>query len=375
LIKNFNYSYWELKRYFNLYDLIIIGSGIVGLSAAISFKEKHRKAKILILEKGILPDGASTKNAGFACFGSAGELLDDLGKMTEKNVWETVSMRYEGLQLLRSRLKDKNIDFRLHGGFELFDKKLEYDSCIEKLAYLNSQMRYHLKIKKCYRVLPIKKTPFKKIKGVILNAFEGQIDTSLMMSNLLKLAHKNEIDILNNVEIKTIKDLGSWVELYSNAGVFKSSKVIVATNGFTQHLLKIKDVKPARAQVLITKPIKDLKIKGAFHFQQGYYYFRNINDRLLLGGGRNLDFEGETTSKQGLNIPIQEALDKLLNEMILPDTPFVVEHRWSGIMGMGKEKKPIIRAASKNVLVAVRMGGMGIAIGSWAGEKAASEIS
>jgi hypothetical protein len=33
-----------------------------------------------------------------------------------------------------------------------------------------------------------------------------------------------------------------------------------------------------------------------FHLEKGYYYFRNINDRILLGGGRNLDFEGETTT-------------------------------------------------------------------------------
>jgi glycine/D-amino acid oxidase-like deaminating enzyme len=61
-----NYSYWEKKHLFFDYDLIVIGSGIVGLSTAISFKEKNKKAKILILEKGILPNGASLKNAGFA---------------------------------------------------------------------------------------------------------------------------------------------------------------------------------------------------------------------------------------------------------------------------------------------------------------------
>ena len=71
--------------------------------------------------------------------------------------------------------------------------------------------------------------------------------------------------------------------------------LIDPTNGFAKQLLK-EDIEPARAQVLITKPIPNLKIKGTFHYQMGYYYFRNINNRILFGGGRNLDFKGENTT-------------------------------------------------------------------------------
>ena len=31
--------------------------------------------------------------------------------------------------------------------------------------------------------------------------------------------------------------------------------------------------------------MKNLKIKGSFHYEKGYYYFRNIDNRILLGGG------------------------------------------------------------------------------------------
>ena len=73
-----NYSYWELKEWFTNIDFTIVGSGIVGLNCALQLKKQHPHSKILILEKGILPQGASTKNAGFACFGSLSELIDDL---------------------------------------------------------------------------------------------------------------------------------------------------------------------------------------------------------------------------------------------------------------------------------------------------------
>jgi glycine/D-amino acid oxidase-like deaminating enzyme len=150
--------------------------------------------------------------------------------------------------------------------------------------------------------------------------------------------------------------------------------LLIATNGFAKQLLPNIDVQPGRAQVLITKPIKNLKIKGAFHYQQGYYYFRNVDDRILFGGGRNLDFKGETSTDFKQNKKIQVKLDELLSKMILPETPFEIDHRWTGIMGVGSEKKPIIEAVSKNIIAAVRMGGMGVAIGSLVGKIAADKI-
>ena len=368
LNKNINYSYWELKQYFTEFDLIVIGAGIVGLSSAISYKNKNKKAKILILERGLLPNGASTKNAGFACFGSSSELLDDLSKNNSETVWETVLMRWQGLQILRKRLGDKGIDLNLWGGYELFDSKENKIKSLEKIQDLNKEIYHHLGLKNCFSEYPKNNFGFKNTKGIILNKYEGQIDTGLMMQNLLLLAQKKGITVLNNIEIKAINDLGGKVELKSINGVFNAKKVVVATNGFANELLKINYINPARAQVLITKPISQLKIKGTFHYQEGYYYFRNIKNRLLFGGGRNINFKKEETSEIGLNSKIQNHLEYLLKTMILPNTVFEIEHRWSGIMGVGNEKKPIIKPISNNVIAAVRMGGMGIAIGSKVGE-------
>ena len=150
-----------------------------------------------------------------------------------------------------------------------------------------------------------------------------------------------------------------------------AQKVIVATNGFAQRLLPALDVTPARNQVLMTKPIQDLKIKGCFHYDKGYFYFRNVGNRILLGGGRNLDFHTEMTDIFGTSDLIQNALVKLLETTILPHQAFEIDGWWSGILGIGKQKKPIVQHVSPNIVVAVRMGGMGVAIGSLVGEEAA----
>lgn len=371
--KSSNLSYWETQSYLNNIDVIIIGSGIVGLNAAISYKEKNKTAKIIVLERGYFPSGASTKNAGFACFGSISELISDIKNTSQETVLETIDMRIKGLDILRKNLGDKLIDFKLQGGYELFDDESKFENCTAQINYFNDALVSLTKQKNTYSTQQhkIKKFGFNDVKGIIYNSQEGQIDTGKMMINLIKLAHKKGVIILNSIEVYNLIDNENEVILESNIGVIKSKKVIVATNGFANEILKLNDVKPARAQVLITKPILNLKIKGTFHFNEGYVYFRNIDNRILLGGGRNLDVETETTTDFNLNDTIQNYLDSFLQKVILSNQKVEIEQRWTGIMGVGNEKKPIIKTISKNIICAVRMGGMGVAIGSLVGKNAA----
>lgn len=364
-----NLSYWEIKNWFTNVDYTVVGSGIVGLHAALRLRERFPESKILVLEKGMLPQGASTKNAGFACFGSLSEIIDDLKSHSDEEVIQLVHKRWLGLQLLRKNLGEEAIDFKPFGGYELFLKNDEstYTECLQKLPFINDLLQ------------PIFKTEvfeknsdrfgFQNIQEyTIFNPFEAQIDTGNMMQALLKKAQANGILILNNQTVSNFHDNGNSVEIELNDYCFSTKKMLFATNGFAGQLTN-NEVKPARAQVLITVPIPNLDIKGTFHLDQGYYYFRNINNRILLGGGRNLDFQTENTTEFGQTKIVQDKLEELLKTVILPNQDFKIEHRWSGIMGMGNSKKPIVQQLSENVYCGVRLGGMGVAIGSLIGQE------
>ena len=151
------------------------------------------------------------------------------------------------------------------------------------------------------------------------------------------------------------------------------SSLIICSNGFAKELVN-EDVIPARGQVLITKEIPNLKINGTFHFDKGYYYFRNVGNRILLGGGRNINFTQETSNKLEINESIQSVLRSILSEQILPDTPHEIEMSWAGIMGVGQSKEPIIKRYSNRIAIGVRMGGMGVAIGALVGKKLSEQI-
>jgi len=367
-------SYWELKNWFTNVDYTIVGSGIVGLHAALRLRERFPTAKILVLEKGMLPQGASTKNAGFACFGSLSEIMEDLKTHSEEDVINLIEKRWKGLQLLRKRLGDSAIDFKPHGGYELFLKEdeLGFSECISKLPFINEILKPLFKADVFTKETD--RFGFGDIQEyLVFNPFEAQIDTGNMMQELLRQAVSDNILILNQQTVTAYSDLGNQVEIVLNDFSFKSNKMLFATNGFANTLTK-GAVQPARAQVLITEPIPNLDIKGTFHLDKGYYYFRNINDRILLGGGRNLDFETENTTEFGQTEIIQNKLEDLLKNIILPNQDFKIAHRWSGIMGVGNSKNPVVTQLSENVFCGVRLGGMGVAIGSLIGTELADLI-
>lgn len=369
-----NLSYWELKNWFTNVDYTIVGSGIVGLHTALRLREKFPESKILVLEKGMLPQGASTKNAGFACFGSLSEIIDDLRSHSEEEVIQLIQKRWQGLQLLRKRLGDTTIDFKPFGGYELFlkDDESSFQECLSKMPFVNEILKPLFKVDVFNK--EIDRFGFQNVNEyLIFNPFEAQIDTGNMMQALLKMAVSQDILILNQQTVTSYHEISDGVEVSLQDFTFKTKKILFATNGFANALTN-GAVKPARAQVLITEPIKNLDIKGTFHLDKGYYYFRNIGDRILFGGGRNLDFEGETTTEFGQTEIIQNKLEQLLKEVILPNTDFKIEHRWSGIMGMGSSKTPIVEQISEHVYCGVRLGGMGVAIGSLIGTELAELV-
>ncbi|MGY0391139.1 NAD(P)/FAD-dependent oxidoreductase [Bizionia sp. KMM 8389] len=366
-----NLSYWEIKSWLSNIDYTIVGSGIVGLNCALQLKQQFPKASILILERGRLPQGASTKNAGFACFGSMSEILDDLQSHTEEEVLQLIHKRIDGLNLLRQNLSDQSIDYQQLGGYELFNKHDTqlYESCLSQQETINEFLWPNF----IAPIFQVKSAPFgfENIqKQVFFNPFEAQLDTGKMMEALLFKAHQAGIKILNNVEVHGYSELHTGVSLQTSVCSFKTNKLFIATNGFSSQLID-EPVKPARAQVLITKPIENLKIAGTFHIDRGYSYFRNIHNRILLGGGRNIDFKGEQTTDVAYTKSIQNHLENLLEKTILPHTNFEIESRWTGIMGVGSQKKAIVKQLSNNVFCGVRLGGMGVAIGSIIGKELA----
>jgi len=366
------FSYWEKKHFFH-YDLIVVGSGFVGLSTAIHYKVKHPKAHVLVVERGVFPTGASTKSAGFACFGSLTEILDDFWQMTQDDLLALVERRYKGLKAIRKQFGKKNLGYSHANGYELLEEsQLE---ALDQMTGMNKLLKPVFK----EDVFSLVKNPEKmgfsvQVKAIVKNKYEGELDPGMYMTSLWELAQQEGIRILTGVSVCEVqKDEGIILAEDGSGEInleFKAKKIAICTNAFTKKLWPDSDIQPGRGLILLSKPLDfEIPWKGAFHMDKGYVYFRQIDGRLLLGGARNKDFEGEKSTDFEVNPKIKSHLEKLANEVIFPGKTVIWDTEWTGIMAFGKIKSPLIQQVGTKTVAAVRLGGMGVAIGWQVGKE------
>lgn len=356
-------SFWEKETFNKPCDLIIIGAGIVGLSSALFHKRANPQARVLVVDKGMIPEGASTRNAGFACVGSITEHVADMQKTTQENIKKRIKLRYEGLQLLRETLGDADIGYENCGGYEIFTSPQTFDEAAEHIPQFNRWLKEVTGQPEVYVNKQLNGYP------VIYNRLEGALHPGRMMQQLVKEVTLLGVEIRWNTKVEKVN--GNSSVTLKKEGELQSSQVLVASNGFTKRLLPGLNIMPARGFVMVSEPWPENPWKGSFNYDRGYIYFRNVGNQLLLGGARNVAAEEETLDSFGVNEIIKTHLLNFAKDILrLPDT-ISIEHEWSGIMGFTPTKTPVLKRLDDFCVVATGLSGMGISIGMKVGKEAA----
>ena len=371
-------SIWEEETFFSDQQIVIIGGGFLGLWSALELKLKDPKAAITILERGIIPMGASTRNAGFACFGSPTEMLLDSKLMGDDKMWQTVEMRYKGISKIRRLFNDDVIAYDACGGYECFDADTNIlDELKSKLSWLNKGMFNITGNENSFQWCnnKLKDFEFNGFHALIENQLEGGLHSGKLLRALIQKVQSLGVHIFNGITVNGWNKIAGKIVISTSIATIKTEQLLICTNGFASQLLPEVFIEPARGQVFVTAPIEGLKMKGTFHYNEGYYYFRNVGNRVLIGGARNLDFATENTDELLLNEKIQIELKRFVSTHLLPSTPFNITHQWSGIMGFTKDKLPVVQAVEENIYVAVACNGMGVALSPIIAEQVAALMS
>jgi glycine/D-amino acid oxidase-like deaminating enzyme len=360
-------SIWEKESFYRHRDILIVGGGLAGLWSAYYLKKKKPRLTIAILERGIIPTGASTRNAGFACFGSVTELIADAKNMGKQKMEEVVAMRFEGLQKTIELFPKNEIGLEKLGGYELI-ASTQYPTIQllkNDIAWMNKSLEKATGLKNNYRLADKKmnRFGFANIQHLVESRAEAQLHSGKLVQALQQKIQAMGVGIFTNCEATSIENNRNGIVVTTAQGAsFSSNQLLLCTNAFSRTLFPKIKISPARGQILVTEPLQKLPFKGCFHFDEGYYYFRNLGNRILLGGARNKDFNSETSDTFITTPVIQAELERFLKNVILPEQPYKIQYRWAGIMGMGNEKTPLIKEIQKNIFCATRMGGIGVAI-------------
>ena len=373
-----NLSYWEHQSFFGPADVAIIGAGLVGLTAALYLKQRRPTWRVVVLERGALPSGASTKNAGFACCGSISELIE---QDKRGDLQAVVTARCEGLARLRGLVGDATLDYQPVGGYELFrqEEATLAAECRDRIGYFNQLLAPVVGHARTFRDASAgaRRFGFGGVGTLLKNEHEGSLDAGRMMRALLARTWAADVPVLTNCAVEAVEASATSQRLrLAHGATIEASQVLLATNAFATELLPELAVTPGRGQILVTEPLPEVSLPGTFHYDHGYAYFRQLPDhRILLGGGRNLDFAAEATAAPGLTPPVQTYLENLLKTVVLPGQQPRIDFRWSGVMGFGPALAPIIDWVRPDVLAAVRCNGMGVAMGAGTGWQAAQLLA
>jgi gamma-glutamylputrescine oxidase len=373
-----NLSIWEKDTYYTPQDIIIAGGGLMGLWSALECKQRNPRLRITILEKNPTPLGASTRNAGFVCFGSPSELLHDAETMGTESMLAIAELRYRGIRKIQQYFTDQQTGFELCGGYECIQTDYRHWDCLdEKTAWLNKELSTITGTAQIFRRCDERMASLglRNFDALIENETEASLHSGRLMQALTKKVLDAGVQILYGIGVTGWEYNNNTIHISTDKEtVMAAERLLICTNGFMASLLPGMHVGPARGQVIVTSAIPGLLLKGTFHFDEGYYYWRNLGNRVLIGGARNKAFAEEQTTDLSGSEKIREALASFLKLHLHEKYAYTIDDHWSGIMGFTADKKPVVKQVSANIFTAIACNGMGVALTPVIAEQVADMI-
>ena len=358
------YSYWESKGWLNDLDAVIVGAGIVGMNAALRLTVLNPQWKVLVVDRASI-GGATTRNAGFACFGSPSELLEDWKALGPEGTIALVQQRWEGLKVLRETCGDEALQYRACGATEAFTDQDQFDQVVAALPMLNEALTPVLGAAPFVIAKHHQKSGLQGLTGAISSPLEGDLDTASMALALRSRMQQRGVNVLSGAAVEVLTPENKGWAVKTTQGSIRARHVLVANNGWAANLLDL-DVQTAPNTVLVSQPLADMVLRTTMHHDRGYVYAREVDGRLLIGGGRHWDCTSEEERTARLVSWAQMHIEGASN--------MEVKYRWVGQLGVGSQRAPIVESVKPGLHVGVRLGGMGVAIGTAIGQKLAELV-
>lgn len=323
------------------YDVIVVGGGIAGLSAAYWLQKEDPKLKIAVLEKNQIGFGASGRNAGFITCGSTEHFIKlekEFGLEKTLEIWK---FSEDNRQLLLEHIiedKAHEVDYRQTGSCTVAPSSEHwktYQSTAQTMK--NAGIDVH----------EVNAREMESDYGV--TGFEGGIqfngDGYIHPIKLLqRLRGKLKCDVHENTEVFSFAEKAGLQQLRTNQGVFESAKVVLTLNAYLPLVMKDfeKLIKPGRGQILVTEPLPEF-VKGPCYLTKHLCYFRQLpTGHLLIGGFRNLAVEIENTYADETTPLIQNALFDFVRSHFKYGAQAQIAYQWSGLMAFSPDGQMLI---------------------------------
>ncbi|MEQ8675598.1 MAG: FAD-dependent oxidoreductase [Aggregatilineales bacterium] len=347
-------------------DVLIVGAGIVGCSAAYFAAQAGRE--VVITEMRDVGLGASGRNAGFMITGLDtyyNRAIEHYGHNTVRELWALSKTTHGYWQ-----------DFAAKGNVKL-------DRCGSMLLAESAEEAEELRLSADalhadgIEVIYHDHDPLGR--GYFA-AIEQPWDCAVQPYELARaVCQQSGAELIANNELYGYEQTAQGVTVYTHRVIFHARKVLLCTNAYSPRIdpFFAGKVVPTRAQCLVTEPLETPLLNTCGYSDYGYMYYRmTFDNRLLIGGGRKnyKPLENDTTEDR-TTPEVQGALDNYLTRFF-PEVTAPVARRWSGIMGFTPDKIPLVGTLpdKPDIGFAVGFTGHGLAFGAGTAERAVDHL-
>jgi glycine/D-amino acid oxidase-like deaminating enzyme len=333
-------------------DVVVVGAGVTGCSCALSLAEGGLRVRVH--EARQVASGASGRNGGFALRGGAmsyPEARERLGVDRAKAFWRFTETALDRMESLAGDAFRRVGSLRLSDEEELDAVRSEFEALREDGLDADWLDELPGRLAKLFR-------------GAIVHPTDGSLQPARWVRRLAARAVEAGAEIIEDSRIESLDDLDA-------------DHVVIATDGYTSGLLPELDaaIRPVRGQVIATEPLAQTLYPRPHYARYGFDYWQQTPDnRLVLGGRRDISIETEFTNEESITDAIQDELTAVATEL-LGEEPRI-EHRWPGIFGATDDQLPLVGPVPghEGVWVSAGYSGHGNVLGLACGELVAQAI-
>ncbi len=355
-------------------EVAVVGAGITGIGTAYRLK-RAGVDDLAVLERRSVCSGASGRNAGFVMAVAPENFPptdDALERVAATRIWKFTA---ENQRLLEETIADLRLDvgYRKLGSLGLAARAEEWTWI---LASTEVAREAGLGVE----IVDRQDLPGEYLRqtyhGGAWYPKNAEIHPGLLVRGVADQLSRDGVPIFERSPVTSMETDGGRFLLRCNGRVVRAQSVILATNAYTAELAPGigRSITPTRGQVLCTAALARQVAPCPVYANDGFQYWRQLSDgRLLVGGWRDLDFEGERGVDERLHADIQARLTSVAEA--LAGDPVEIEYRWSGIMGFTPDRRPLVGLVSRDpdLLICAGFSGHGLAMG-WMAASQAVEI-
>ncbi|MBX3475785.1 MAG: FAD-binding oxidoreductase [Planctomycetes bacterium] len=330
-------------------DVLVVGAGFMGSWLAYFLHRRNPALRVLVLERDGIGYGASSRNAGFLTTGQITEMLEDSRECGFDTVVSVLARRRAGLALVRKEFPGLPVHTCGSTDFDpITDEKRAFaarvNATLGETTFVERQVN---------------------LGGTMRPGFCQAADAGVHPLRLLELIRASAGD--GFAFAVNVDRIGAGTAHCTTGTVhsqIRYRRAFVCTNGFAAALEPASPVQPGRGQVIVTSRVSTPTDNTLGYLNAGYDYFRFVDGRLLLGGGRNRFRAEEATQEIATTANLLAHLRQTATT-ILGHERFTVDYHWAGIMGFvgGKHLGGSPRRRMDGTTEAVAgFGGMGVAL-------------